>query len=140
MDPRLGNIEKIFQFYALREVRFTYIPAVGATTNVQAAFGVAQDVELSVGAFPTPTQSQLLELDYSILTPAWQVATFTYFHRGAKLWECFGSGAAEEAGTKLQAAIGATLLGATASTTYGQFYVEYVCDFYEPSPILSAAN
>jgi len=138
LDPRLTNIEKIFQFYAIREVRFTYVPAVGATTNVQAAFGVAQDSEMFL-AIPTPTQTQILELNTSILVPAWQVATMTYTHRGTKLWECYAA-ANEEVGTKVQASIGAVLLGATASITYGQFYVEYIVDFYEPCPVLPSDN
>jgi len=137
LDPRLSNIEKIFQFYGIREVRWTYVPAVGATTNVQAAFGIAQDENLP-GVITTPTQTQLLELNTSILVPAWQVATMTYTHRGTKLWECATS---SDAGlNKIQATIGATLLGATASITYGQFYVEYVVDFYEPCPVLATDN
>jgi len=138
LDPRLGNIESIFQFYAIREVRFTYVPAVGATTNAQCAFGVAQDSQIGT-AIPAPTQTQILELNTSILVPAWQVATMTYTHTGTKLWECYAA-SAEEVDTKIQATIGSVLLGGIASTTYGQFYVEYVIDFYEPSPILPTEN
>jgi len=138
LDPRLSNIEKIFQFYAMREVRFTYVPAVGATSAVQAAFGIAQDEQFAT-AIPTPTQSQVLELNTSILVPAWQVATMTYTHRGTKLWECYNS-SSEENDSKFQALIYAVLLGASTSVTYGQFYVEYIVDFYEPSPILPSVN
>jgi hypothetical protein len=139
VDPRLSNIEKVFQFYAFREVRVTYVPAVGATTVGQLALGIAQDSELSVGAFPTPTQTQVLELNTSILTPMWQVATMTYTHTGVKLWECYAS-AGEEADTGFQGEMAAVLLGGIASTTYGQLYVEYIVDFYEPCPVLPADN
>lgn len=138
IDPRLANIEKIFQFYAIRELRLSYIPAVGATTAVQVALGIAQDTQIQI-AIPAPTQSQVLELNTSILTPAWQVATMTYTHRGTKLFNCYAA-AAEENDTKLQASLTAVLLGAIASTTYGQLYVEYIVDFYEPTPILPTVN
>jgi hypothetical protein len=138
LDPRLGNIEAIFQFSAIREARMTYVPAVGATTNVQNAFGIAQDAEIPNG-IAAPTQTQLLELNTSILVPAWQIATMTYTHTGTKLWECYNA-AAEVLDTRVQAYIGATLLGATSGVTYGQFYVEYMVDFYEPSPILPSVD
>jgi hypothetical protein len=134
----LSNVEKIFQFSAIREARVTYVPAVGATTAVQVALGIAQDAEME-NAIPTPTQAQTLELNTSILTPAWQVATMTYTHRGTKLWECYNA-SAEELDTGTQAVICAVLLGASTSVTYGQLYVEYVVDFYEPTPILPSDN
>jgi hypothetical protein len=137
LDPRLTNIEKIFQFYAIREMRATYVPAVGSATTGQLALCVAQDSELS-GAFATPTASQVLEFNTSVMTPVWQVATMTYTHRGTKLWESDSS--AESALNRFQAIIGAVLVGGVASTMYGQLFVEYVVDFYEPMPVVASAS
>jgi hypothetical protein len=137
LDPRLGNIEGIFQFSAIREARMTYVPAVGATTNVQCAFGITQDENIP-GIIAAPTQTQVLEFNTSVLVPAWQVATMTYTHRGTKLWECATS--SDSGLNKIQCTAAAVLLGATASVTYGQFFVEYVVDFYEPCPILPSEN
>lgn len=138
ISSRITNVEGIFQYYAIRRLRVHYIPTVGTSTAVSLALAVVQDFEMEV-AFSTPTQQQILEFNPSVLTPSWQVASVEYKHTGTKLWECY-SGLDTSLPDKYQALLACTLLGAEASTTYGQLWLEYEIDFYQPSPKLPAVN
>jgi hypothetical protein len=137
MDARLSKIESVFQFYAIRYAKITFITTLpSSTTNKSLAFGIASDAGLT--GFTTP--AQVLELSPSMLTPAWQCASMVYTHVGTKVWECFASSA--PALDTIQGLIygsqESTVAGGTVAI--GNLYIEYVVDFYEPGPVLSSVN
>jgi len=137
MDARLSKIESVFQFYAIRWCKLTFITSLpSSSTTAALAFGIASDAGLT--GFTTPTQ--VLELTPSMLTPSWQCASMVYTHVGTKVWECFASSA--PALDTIQALVYGSNNTATASLTQtiGSLYVEYVVDFYEPGPVLSSVN
>jgi len=140
ISPRLTNLEELFQYYAIRELQIQYIPAVGSTTAVAVALGVSQDALDATGAVVSyTTQQKVLELTPSVLTPAWQSAMMTYRHNGVKVWRT-SSTSAGSSDDYLQAALIAVLLGNAASTTYGQLRMQYVIDFYKPTPVESSPS
>jgi len=142
LDTRLGNIEAVFQFYAIRKVRFTFItqlPSSGSVTTGTGAlaFGVASDSLISF----TPSLQTILELYPSVMTPCWQSCSFEYTHTGTKTWECFTSGSSN-ALQKVQALLYGQSPGAGGqfSVLLGYMYVDYIVDFYEPGPVLGTIN
>jgi hypothetical protein len=139
LDSRLANIEKVFQFYAIRYCKITFITNLPSSSTVgQFAFGVLQDI-MAVGA---PTASAVLEVSPSMLTPCWQSASMVYTHTGTKVWECYNSSTANL--LMIQAALLGVVNAANGSgvptSSCGSLYVEYVVDFYEPTSILSSVN
>jgi len=135
ISPRLANLEELYQYYAIRQLQIQYIPTVGSNTSVSVATGVEQSYDASA-AVTYNSQQKVLELTPSVLAPAWQSASMTYRHTGSKLWRTttVGAGTAEE---YVQALLECVLLGHAASTTYGQLRMEYVIDFYKPTPVES---
>lgn len=136
IDPRLGIMASTFQFFAFRSLTITYVPSCGTNTVNSMAFGVCQDSELYL-RFPFPTQQQVLEVNAATLTPFWQSASVTYSHSGSKTWITAlpDSGETGSANDFYQAQI----VGSTNSFgdlgVRGYFYVSYVIDLYEPSPV-----
>jgi hypothetical protein len=139
LDSRLANIEKVFQFYAIRYCKITFITNLPSSSTVgQFAFGVLQDI-MAVGA---PTASAVLEVSPSMLVPCWQSASMVYTHTGTKVWECYNSSTANL--LMIQAALLGVVNAGNGSgvptSSCGSLYVEYVVDFYEPTSILSSVN
>lgn len=135
---RLANVEKIFQWYAIRRLRIVYAPATGSTSTVQVALGYMSNYMLAVGDIQTPTQTQVLEMQPSVLFPAWQPAAIEMIHRGTKLFSTqIPSTPTKNYFDYFQGTLSATLLNGVASTVYGQLWVDYVVDFYQPCPVLS---
>jgi hypothetical protein len=137
---RLLNIEEIFQWYAIRELRIAYAPATGSTSTVQVSLGYLNNVNIA-SDITTPTQTQVLEMQPAALFPAWQPAEITVLHRGTKL--CSTSKENQDSSnlaTYFQGFLASTLLNAVAGTVYGQLWMEYVVDFYQPCPILSTVS
>lgn len=138
LDPRLGNFQQIFQFYAFRSIKFTYVPNVSTNTNGSVALAWSADSQEST-FITTPTQQTVLEFSSSMLTPVWQRSSFQMNHTGSKLWES-GNAATESPDSKVQGALICVLNGAPASTQLGLIYVEYVVDFYEPTPVNASVS
>lgn len=137
MDARLSKIESVFQFYAIRYAKITFITTLPTSTTVKSlAFGIASDAGLT--GFTTP--AQVLELTPSMLTPSWQCASMVYTHKGTKVWECFASSA--PALDTIQCLIYGSndTVVAAGTAAIGNLYIEYVVDFYEPGPVLSSVN
>jgi len=132
IDLRLQDIALTFNFYAIRNLRMTYIPQVGSQTQGSIALGMSTNA-LDTALLPQPSQQQALEFNHSVLFPVWQTTTMDYTHRGTKTWrvdENFGT--LEQS---YQIACCAVQSSPVASAlTYGKFYVEYEVDFYEPVP------
>jgi hypothetical protein len=134
ISARLANAEAMFQFYAIRRLRIHYVPTVGTGTGVSVALAVVADTTINAD-FTTPTQQQVIEFSPSLITPVWSVSTLDYKHTGTKLWEAYASGTGALA--QVQAFLCATLLGASTSVVYGQLWMEYEIDFYQPSPVIN---
>jgi len=139
ISDRLENVEKIFQWYAIRHLRVYYAPATGSTSTVQIALGFLSNYNV-VFDVTAPSQTQVLEMEPAALFPAWQPACIDLMHRGTKLFSCE---AVKEGVSNyidyIQGALVCTLLNAAESATvYGQLWVEYTVDFYQPTPILGS--
>lgn len=136
IDPRLGIMASTFQYFAFRSLTLTYVPACGTNTINSIAFGVGQDSELYL-RFPFPTQQQVLEVNAATLTPFWQTASVTYSHSGSKTWLTAlpDSGETGSANDFYQAQIMGSANNFGALGVRGFFYVSYVIDLYEPSPV-----
>lgn len=138
IDPRLYQICKCFQFYAFRNLTFTYVPTVGTNRSNSVAIGISQDPEEYL-QIPTPTQQQILEFNTSTTTPAWQTASLSYAHPGTKTW--FTNYTGTEPGPVAQfyqaqiAAAFNTITPAGQERATGTFFVTYVIDLYEPQPV-----
>jgi hypothetical protein len=138
ISSRVQAIEKMFQWWIIRSLRVHYVPTIGTGTAVSLAMGFTTDAELSA-SFTTPTQQQVLELNPAVLTPVWALSTMEIKATGTKLFESYASGS-EASDVHYQGLLVATLLGGTASVTYGQLWLEYVIDFYQPCPLLGSVD
>jgi hypothetical protein len=132
---RLANIQAIFQWYAIRGLRVFYAPATGSTSTVQIALGYMSNFDIA-SDITTPTQTQVLEMQPAALFPAWQPAVIDIIHRGTKLFSCDAKNVTDANYRDFyQGVLASTLMNGVATTTYGQLWVEYVVDFYQPCPI-----
>jgi hypothetical protein len=138
ISARVASVEAMFQWWIIRRLRIHYVPTCGTSTGVSVALGYSTDIQLSFD-IPSPTQQQVLELMPSMITPAWQVATMEIVARGTKLFESYAS-TGETSDTKDQGALACTMLGDGFSTTYGQLWLEYEIDFYQPAPIITGLD
>jgi len=137
ISTRVQAIEEMFQWYAIRKLQITYIPAVGSSTGGTAAFGYSTDWDLQT-AIPTPTLQQALELNPAMMTPIWQQQSMLMSHTGTRLFETYLS--SEPGENRVQGILTGTGLGLTNTTNYGNLQFEYVIDFYQPSPLLSSVD
>jgi len=138
ISDRLAQYEEMYQFYAFRHLNVIYVPNVGSNTNASLALGILQDANEYIDeSGDAPTQQQVLQFTPSLLSPVWQASSMEYVHEAIKLWET-SSSFSDAVDSKFdQAVFFCTLLGGVASTVYGQLWIEYVVDFYKPTPILS---
>jgi len=139
ISTRIQAIEEMFQWYAIRKLRVSYIPTCASTLSASVAFGVATDPRIAT-LIATPTQQQVLEFQPASMSTVWQPQTFQFEHQGTKLWECYLS-----AGEALDSRVQAYLAGAfstpfAALTSAGLLFLEYEIDFYQPTPLLSTVD
>lgn len=139
LDPRLFEIAKTYQYYAIRALRVTYIPVTGTTSagaiGASIAFGISQDA-LEYIDLPTPNATQVLEQNISTMSPIWMPFTVSYEHDGTRVWNTDPTtpGPINQQSTQLLL-VGAYSDGTVAAETYiGEMYVDYVVDLYEPQP------
>jgi len=135
ISSRLGNLEEIFLYYAIRHLRIFYAPATASTSTTQIALGYAPD-QPNTETITAPTMTQIMEFASSALFSAWMPCMFEMKHEGTRLYSCSSAGG-EPLNFDYQGCLGCTLLNGVSSTTYGQLWVEYVIDFYQPTPVLS---
>jgi hypothetical protein len=139
IDPRLYQIAKTFQFYAFRELKLVYVPAIGTTYVNNLAWGISQDAEEFL-QIPNPTQQQVLEFNTAGTTPAWQTSTLQYHHPGTKTWTTNYTGSEPGPVSQFyQAQICAVFSNTRGvgegDVVTGTVYVTYVIDLYEPQPV-----
>jgi hypothetical protein len=138
ISTRVAAVEKMFQWWIIRSLRVHYVPTIGTGTAVSLALGFSTDAELDL-AFATPTQQQVLELNPAVLTPVWALSTMEIKATGTKLFQSYAA-ASQPLDLQYQGVLGATLLGASTSVTYGQLWLEYVIDFYQPCPLIASVD
>jgi len=144
IDPRMMQIAITYQYYSFRMLRFTYIPVTGTSgpvSQTSLGLGISQDSQEFID-LPTPTLTQMLEQNNSILTPAWCPTTLSYVHDGTRVWRTdpASEGTIDEV---VQCLLGAVLSVNTTEDSeggLGDLYVEYVCDLYEPQPVLGSGT
>jgi len=137
ISTRVQAVEEMFQWYCIRHLKVTYVPLVGTNTSGQLALGFSTDWDLQT-AIATPTLQQVMELNPAVFTPVWQTAQVEMKNTGTKLYECYLS--SESGENRIQGLLAARLSGSTFGTTYGQLWLDYVIDFYQPTPLLSSAD
>lgn len=137
ISARLGAIEEMFQWYAIRDIKIRYVPNCGSTTPGSVAMGVTTDKYIATVAIASPTQQQILEFNPASLVPVWGSTVMESKFRGSKLFECFGAGASVE---EYQCVLGVSGTGPTTATVLGQIWVDYVIDFYQQTPLLSSVD
>jgi len=135
ISARLANLEEMFIFYAIRHLRIFYAPATASTSTAQIALGYTTEHTVVADIINTPTQTQVMEMEASVLSSAWQPFVFEMKHEGTRLY--LTSINSPDADVEFQGGLACTLLNGVASTTYGQLWVEYVVDFYKPTPLLT---
>jgi len=138
ISARLANLEELFIFYAIRHLRIFYAPATASTSTAQIAIGYTTELDVVQGSIAAPTQTQVMEMESSVLSSAWQPFVFEMKHEGTRLYltSTVDTPSEPEVAVEFQGALACTLLNGVASTVYGQLWVEYIIDFYKPTPIL----
>jgi hypothetical protein len=140
LDPRLFELARTYQYYAIRSLRVTYIPNTG-TSSAQAigaslAFGISQDA-LEYVDLPTPNATQVLEQNISTMSPIWMPFTVSYAHDGTRVWNTdpTAPGPINQQTTQMLFVGVFSFSGFAGPTTnIGDLYVDYVVDLYEPQP------
>jgi len=145
IDPRAFAIATTFQYYAVRELRLTYMPQVGTSSTAAMSMlclAISQDAEEHLDV-PEPTQTQLLEQNVAMACPTWQTFTLEYKHTGVKLWRVNpeAEGSLDET---VQCLLGGVLSvrdpGTEQGPKLGSLFCEAVMDLYEPQPIEGAGS
>jgi len=137
VSPRLEQFEELFQFYAFRKVRIVYTNDVGSGTAGSVAVGLVTDSLTPLTEDSPITQQQILELPYARKTAVWEPAVmFEYEHTGTRLWT---TSSLDDSGTQgyldwAQGTILAAFNGTLEAASYGTLAVDYVIDFYQPTP------
>jgi len=137
ISSRVTAIEEMFQWYAIRYVKVVYMPLVPTSQAGQLALGFSTDAQIQ-NAITTPTVQQIMEFNTAVLSPVWQISTMEIKHTGTRLYECYLS--SESVDNRFQGIMAARTTGAAVGTTYGQLYMEYIIDFYQPVPLLSSTD
>jgi hypothetical protein len=141
ISARLQAIEEMYQWWAIRRIKFTYIPNVGSTTVGSVALGCLTDVaQLIAGLLTAPTQQEVLELNPAMLIPVWGSSAMELLFRGTKLHASYNSGADEDTDSLYQAALIISGIGPVTATKLGQIWVDYDIDFYQQTPLLSGVD
>jgi hypothetical protein len=129
----------MYQWYAIRDLKIRYIPNCGSTSAGSVALGVTTDVEIH-NDINVPTQQQVLEFNPALLSPVWGGSMMEMKFRGTKLFECYGSSTSETLNLEVQAALVMAGVGPVVATVTGQIWLDYVIDFYQQVPLLSAVD
>jgi hypothetical protein len=138
ISNRLAAIEEMYQWYAIRDLKVRYIPNCGSTSAGSVALGITTDVEI-YGEINAPSQQQVLEFNPALLAPVWGASMMEMKFRGTKLFECFNT-SNTELNLGIQAALVMSGVGPVVATVTGQVWLDYVIDFYQQVPLLSAVD
>ncbi len=143
LSARLGRISVMYQFYAIRELTFEYIPVVGTDTPGNVTLSFYHDV----GGF-TPDQlghlSDIMQTEGAVTGSVWKPLRAKFMFKGTKLWYTnVGNGSLPTGSIEVhrddevhQALLLCGLTSTAAGTRgYGYFRVTGICDFYRDASI-----
>jgi hypothetical protein len=138
ISERVTAMASIFQWYAFRRVAVKYIPTCGSGTGVSLALGFSTDLAAANNSAGTyaPDQQEVMEFNPAVLTPVWVCAEMDIINRGSKCFQVSADAGddPESSDSTHQGYLIASLLGATPSAVYGQLWIEYTLDLYQPCP------
>jgi hypothetical protein len=137
ISSRVQAIEEMFQWYVIRKLRIVYTPTCPTSTAGGLSLGYSTDWQMQ-NAFVGPNAQQVMELNPALFTPVWQSSSIEMKDEGTKLFECYLS--SESGDNRFQGILGSQITGGAQNTTYGRLFLEYVIDFYQPSPLLSTVD
>lgn len=138
ISSRVAAVEEMYQWYAIRSLKIHHSPTVGTGTAGSVALGISTDAQISVD-ITSPNQQQVMELQPSLLTPVWGFATCELLMRGTRLFESYASSEGLDERFQCYFAAAYNAIAGTQLAT-GQLWVEYVIDFYQQTPLLSAVD
>jgi len=133
-SDRLINFTNVYQRYAFRRLKFTYVPSCPTTTPGSVFFGISRDAD-DVGT--AMTLNTISDFNPSVSTPVWSPCSLEYDNlNGKKLWDTSTINVAEPA-NDAQGALRGVGSGTAASNalTFGYIRVDYIIDLYGPCPV-----
>jgi len=134
VSPRLEQFEELFQFYAFRKFKITYTNDVGSNTAGSLALALQTNPNAAIDS-GSVTMQEVLEFPYSRKTAVWEPCEmFTYQHTGTRTWLTTSYQETGDPDEYTQAALLGVFNDVLAEGSYGTLFVEYVVDFYQPTP------
>jgi len=153
VSTRLSTFESLYQFYAFRRLVIRYVPGVSPDASAiggsvitggdSFALGVVQNFDSAVD-FSASSGIQLFscvrEYNPSVSTPAWMQAALTYVFSGMRVWESSTNPDNNPEFYDQIVVIGSwdrQCSGSSTLSVVGFFEIDYVIDFYCPSPVIA---
>lgn len=141
ISNRLATLCQLYQYYAFREIDFTFIPNLGpnyTSGSFQAGnalvIAFVQNVETATNALNSYVK--IRAVNPSMVTPSWSPAVFKYRFSGSRVWECDQTNETDTEqtyqGMIAAAWNGSVVTGAAGLTVAGTLDVRYVVDLYCP--------
>jgi hypothetical protein len=129
LSNRLNLFEEMYQYYAIRELRITYIPAVGTSTAGSFATCICNNESVVSGDFNTI--AEVLQFPVRFLAPYWSPRTMVYKFNGTQVWTAHTDSGTDTEQT-IQCVIGgcSNAAGTGSPSAAGYLYIQYVVDFY----------
>lgn len=147
LGQRVAIMGSFHRFYAIRHLRFQWVPLVATSTPGQIAVSVLRDVSplqssnYTTGADSLTTMEGVMSCVPAMSFPTWEPCSMLYSYRGKRVWRITQPSSFEnEAGDHIQAVVAAFLTGGSVSTIYGRLALEYIIDLYEPGPQLGGGS
>jgi len=143
---RLKVIGGTFSRYAIRALRWRYVPSTTTTETGSVAFGYTTDPNYFFRRFATapPIIADITEFQPNILLPYWGTNSFGFTYNGPNTWLWGTESNSEDQPDLSQICQGAIGVGSTTSASdeglVGFMLCDYVVDFYSPVPYNSPNN
>jgi len=137
LGARLQGMSKCYQWYAIREIRFTYVPSCGTSTPGLIALGYTQNYDTQLDAV-IDTTGEVMQLSPALMGPVWNPLSFTMKFAGTKLWTTSAISAAPR--DWIQGLLYGVGTGTAPSTSYGVICMQYVIDLYGSAPPVSTPS
>jgi len=138
IDPRLASITSVYEAYAFREIRLTWVPEFRGTSNGQVGMALAIQDTQSAGSEPA-TLEQVLNYDPSGSGQITEPFQIVYSYTGMKLFGTSTDSIFNDESqnllyfyTETSSSNGVTI---PAGARLGIILIDYVIDLYLPSKI-----
>lgn len=138
-NDRVALVSSIYQRYAFRKLRFTYVTRVGTTQVGSFALGYTSDSGTTAGLYVAPTYSTVQDFEPSVVVPfRKEVETLEVKFTGDRTWYTVidTTGGAESQRQAIQGTLyGFPDIASIGAIQMGELYVDYVIDFYVPKNV-----